>query len=507
MKVSLEWLQSLIDIDQSAAELAEVLTRGGIEVGGVETANSELEAIVIGEITSLEQHPNAEKLWISKVNTGSEELTLVTGAQNLLVGDRVSVARVGTILPNGLLIEASKFRGVTSEGMLCSAEELQLDKSFGLERSTGGILILPADAPIGNKLSDYLQGDSVLDLELYPNRPDCLAMVNVAREVSFLTGASLSLPKWAELTNELRDELALPVPANLDIIIEEPDLSWRYAGLVVEDVKIEPSPEWMQKRLKAAGVRPISNIVDITNYCMLEMGQPLHAFDFDKIEGSVHVRRANKGERLVTLDGAERELDTDMLLIADDKQALGLAGVMGGLDSEITQNTTRLLIEAAHFAGVSIRRTSRKLGLRSEASNRFEKGINPYGVVATLGRVIDLLKELGAGRPVALLDRCGYLPPLRQIEISAERTSEVLGMDIAGEEIESVLKRLNFAYEQENGLYRVQVPSYRLDLQIEEDMIEEVARLIGYERIPTTLPHGDQTQGRRSPEQEFRRRL
>lgn len=505
MKVSLEWLRELVDIDQSAEELAETLTRGGIEVEDVENLNKGFEKVIIGEIVSLTKHPDADRLLVCAVNVGQEEVTIVTGAQNLLVGDRIPVALVGANLPNDLSIRKSKLRGVVSLGMLCSREELLLDDTVGLDRSADGILVLPPTAPIGENFGHYLgREDSVLDLELYPNRPDCLAMVNVAREVASLTQRKPHLPKWVEQNQGL----SLPTASDLRIIIEDKDLCWRYAGLVVEDVHIAPSPEWMQRRLKASGVRPINNIVDITNYVMLEMGQPLHAFDRDKIEGDVHVRAAYPGEQIVTLDGVERTLQIDTLLIADDRQALAVAGVMGGLNSEITKDTRRLMIESAHFSSVSVRRTSRRLGLRSEASNRFEKGsVNVSGIVATLGRVCDLLLDLGVGRPVAFVDEVKHLPAHRQVSLSTEHTSTVLGIELKVAEIRQVLEDLNFEYKENGGLFQVEIPTYRSDIEIEEDLMEEVARLIGYDRIPTTLPRGDQTQGRRTPEQEFRRRL
>ncbi|NMA68887.1 MAG: phenylalanine--tRNA ligase subunit beta, partial [Desulfitobacterium sp.] len=320
---------------------------------------------------------------------------------------------------------------------------------------------------------------------------------------SSLTGSEVHLPDWT-LTDEGPE---YPEDPSAQIVIDDPDLCYRYAGLIVEDVKIEPSPEWMQRRLKAAGVRPISNIVDITNYVMLEMGQPLHAFDRDAIEGAVHVRRAKTGEKLVTLDGIERELEPDMLLIADDKKALGLAGVMGGLNSEITDSTKRIFVESAHFLGVSIRRTSRRLGLRSEASNRFEKGVNPYGVAATLGRVAELIEELQCGKPVGFVENIVKLPEPREVTFSLARTNELLGTSLVEKDISHVLERLNFSYQAKDGVFEVKIPTYRSDLTIPEDMIEEVARITGYDRIPTTLPQGDTTQGKRTPKQEFRRQL
>ena len=504
MKVSLEWLRELVDVDQSAEELAETLTRGGIEVEDVANLNKGFEKVVIGEILSLTKHPDADRLLVCAVNMRQEVITIVTAAQNLQVGDRVPVALVGSTLPNGLSIRKSKLRGIVSHGMFCSHEELLLEVTVGLERSAGGILILSPDAPIGENVGTYLgREDSVLDLELYPNRPDCLAMVNVAREVASLTRKKPHLPKWTE-HNQV---LSLPTPPDLRIIIEEDKLCWRYAGLVVEDVHIVASPEWMQRRLKAAGVRPINNIVDITNYCMLEMGQPLHAFDRDKISGDIHVRTAYPNEIIVSLDGVERFLQADTLIIADDLQPLAVAGVMGGLNSEVTKDTRRLLIESAHFSAVSVRRTSRRLGLRSEASNRYEKGINAYGCVATLGRVCDLILELGAGRPVALVDEVKNLPPHRLVNLSVQHTATVLGVELKTAEIRQVLEDLNFEYQEQDGLFNVEIPTYRADIEIEEDLMEEVARLIGYNRIPTTLPRGDQTQGSRTSEQEFRRRL
>ena len=298
MKVSLEWLRELVDVDQSAEELAETLTRGGIEVEDVENLNKGFEKVVIGEIISLTKHPDADRLLVCVVNVGQEAVTIVTGAHNLLVGDRIPVALVGATLPNELSIRKSKLRGVASHGMLCSREELLLDATVGVDRSADGILVLLPEASIGENFGKYLgREDSILDLELYPNRPDCLAMVNVAREVASLTQKKPHLPKWAE-QNQV---LSLPTASDLRIIIEDEELCWRYAGLVVEDVHIAPSPEWMQRRLKAAGVRPINNIVDITNFVMMELGQPLHAFDFDRLaENRIVVRTARNNENFKT---------------------------------------------------------------------------------------------------------------------------------------------------------------------------------------------------------------
>lgn len=504
MRVSLEWLRQFIEITESAEELAEILTKGGVEVGSVEYLNKGIKNVVIGEIKEIKAHPHADKLQVCTVDTGSEELQVVTGAKNIQVNDKVPVAVPGAILPDGREIQPVQFRGVESTGMLCSDKELELEGSAGLERSKGGILILPPDAPVGKSLSDYLGLDDwVIELELYPNRSDCLAMVNVAREVGTLLNRKPSLPVWADLKVP-----EWPEAENQRVEIEAPELSWRYSALLVDEVKIEPSPSWMQNRLRAAGIRPINNIVDITNYCMLEMGQPLHAFDRDKLKGAIKVRLAGQGETIVTLDGVERTLDSDMLVIADDSGPVAIAGVMGGLETEVTEDTKRVLFESAHFLGSSVRRTSRRLGLHSESANRFGKGVNPYGTVPTLGRVAELLEELGAGKPVSFVEQVCHLPELPQIELSLERIAQVLGVDFSSRDVQKVLNALGFKYQEKTrGVFTVTIPSYRQDLKIEEDMIEEVARIIGYDKIPTTLPGGSQTEGRRTPEQAFRLKI
>ncbi|MGI6451575.1 MAG: phenylalanine--tRNA ligase subunit beta [Desulfitobacteriia bacterium] len=503
MRVSMEWLREYLDITISPEELAEILTRGGIEVEGVESLNKGFKNIVIGELKELRCHPDAEKLQICIADIGTEQLTIVTGANNIRAGDKVPVAVLGARLPGGKEIKPVKLRGIESYGMLCSDKELQIE-AVGLERSKGGILILSPDAPVGMPLENYLGlNDQVLELELYPNRPDCLAMVNVAREVGTLLRKKPTLPEWAQ------GEVPIwPEDVKQKIEIENPELSWRYAALLVDDVVIEPSPLWMQNRLRAAGIRPINNIVDITNYCMLEMGQPLHAFDRDKLKGTIRVRLAQEGESIVSLDGVQRKLDPDMLVIADDNGPVAIAGVMGGLETEVTPKTTRILFESAHFLGASIRRTSRKLGLRSESSSRFEKGVNPYWTVPTLGRVAELLLELEAGVPMSFTEKVCSLPPQVNIELSLNNVNNVLGVNYTEKEVENVLEALAFDYHQKAaGVYLVDIPTYRQDLKIEEDMIEEVARIIGYDRIPTTLPFGSQTQGRRTSEQNYRLKL
>ena len=502
MRVSMKWLREYINITLGAEELAEVLIKGGIEVEGVQYLNKGFKDVYIGEITDINPHPQADNLLICTAHSGSQEITLVCGANNIELGDKVPVAVPGTVLPGGQVIESVEFRGVQSHGMLCSDKELELE-GVGLDRSKGGILILPPDAPVGEKLENYLGLDDwVLELELYPNRPDCLAMINVAREVGTLLGIEPRVFKWAN------GEIPSWPSAEQKIEIDNPELSWRYAALLVDDVNIMPSPLWMQNRLRAAGVRPINNIVDITNYCMLEMGQPLHAFDRDKLKGTVRVRLAQQNEVIVSLDGMERKLDPDTLVIADDRGPIAIAGVMGGLDSEVTASTQRILFESAHFLGSSVRRTSRRLGLRSESSNRFEKGVNPHWTVSTLGRVAELLHELGAGRPVSFTEKVHALPQAVIIDVNLPRANQILGTDYTEQEVRKVFDDLGFSYTEKSlGVLAVDIPSYRQDLKIEEDLVEEIARIIGYDRIPTTLSQGSQTQGSRTPEQSFRMRL
>ncbi len=506
MRVGYKWLKELVDVNLEPQVLADKMTMAGIAVETVENLAQGLDRVVVGEITAMEKHPNADKLWICQVNTGSEPRQIVTGAQNLKTGDKVPVALDGANLPNGVSIKPAKLRGVSSNGMLCSISELNLDPADWPEESREGILILQPDAPVGQDFAVYLGiDDYVLELELYPNRADCLGMINVAREVAAITGAQLKLPPWADGA-----EPELPAgEKQVKVSIEDPELCRRYTGMLIEDVRIGDSPAWMKQRLAAAGMRSINNLVDITNYVMLEMGQPLHAFDFDTLGGGeIIVRRANAGEKLVTLDKAERSLDESMLVIADSQVPVGLAGVMGGLDSEVIDKTRTIMLEAAHFAGANIRRTSRSLGLRSEASLRFEKGVNAANLLAVQGRVAELVLQLGAGRPVGpVVDSYPVQVPPVSISLNTARVNEVLGLNLEDAQIESILAPLGFKLEwTEKGRLQVHVLPYRADLNLEVDLIEEVARLHGFDKIGTTLPSGNTTLGKRSEEQKLKLR-
>ncbi len=489
MRVSYSWLREYVEIDIEVPELADLLTMSGSEVDSVGPMGEELDPkIVVGQITELRQHPHG-KLLIADVDTGGEVITLVTGAPNVAVGQRVPVALVGAQLPGGQVIDAVDFKGVTSSGMLCSERELELGPD------TSGILVLPNDTPVGIPLYDALGlNDMIIDLEIYPNRPDCMSVIGIAREVAALTGNTLRLPSVSVA------EAGPAIEDLTSVMVEDQELCPYYSARVIRNVKVGPSPLWLQRRLVAGGMRPINNIVDITNFVLLEMGQPLHAFDYDRLaENRIIVRRARPGESIVTLDDETRDLDTDTLVIADGEKPVCIAGVMGGANSEVTSETTNILLEAAIFHGANIRRTSRRLGLRSEASARYEKGLDPEGVRKALDRAAQLFVELAGGEvcngviTVTALD-----PKPRVLTLSPIRCNRLLGSDISKEEMVNILSSLGFEVEDHGDELEVKVPSYRLDVDIEADLIEEVARLYGYDRFAASLPHGEARGGESS---------
>ncbi|MDA8234417.1 MAG: phenylalanine--tRNA ligase subunit beta [Clostridia bacterium] len=497
MRVSYKWLKEYVDLSQTTPqELADKMTMSGVAVEHLEDLGEGIKNIVTGRLAKIEKHPDADKLQICQVDAGTGELLqIVTGAANVREGQVVPVALVGAELPSGLKIKRSKLRGVESLGMLCSGKELGLDEKSLAEESQGGILILPADTPIGKDIKEVLGlDDVVLELELTPNRADCLSMVGVAQEVAAVLGVEFH-PPMIEV-KETEDNIE--GLARVDIV--DTDLCKRYVARIFRNVKTAPSPQWMQQRLRAAGMRPISNIVDITNYVMLEMGQPLHAFDYDTLGGQqIIVRRAVPGEELVTLDNSVRKLEPEMLVIADAKAPVGLAGVMGGLDSEVTDETKTILLESAYFDGACIRRTSRKLGLGSEASKRFEKGIDLGGCVRAADRAAQLMVELGAGEIVrGVIDICVTSVEDKVINLSLERVGLILGIEIPKDNVVNILKGLGFGVEDQGAQLVVKVPTRRNDITLEEDLVEEVARLYGYNNIPTTLPDGPTTQGART---------
>lgn len=492
MRVPYSWLKDFIEIDISAEELAEKLTHAGIEVEEITSLKPQFCGVVVAEVLSLDKHPEADKLFVARVFDGTEEITVVAGINNVVPGDKVPLAKPGAVLPNDVRIKLAKLRGVESNGMLCSAEELGLPLSPG----TDGILVLDRETPAGLPLETALGlTDPILILGLTPNRADCLGLLGVAHEVAALTGKTVQLPD---------DTLTLTEPVNPRprISIVNQPLCARYAGLVLRDIAVALSPVWMQVRLLQAGIRPISNIVDVTNYVMWEWGQPLHAFDYRTLaDHTIVVRTAREGEKITTLDHNERELTADMLVIADAKRPVAIAGVMGGLDTEVTGTTDTVLLEAAHFNQVSVRRTGRSLGLYSEAQQRFEKGVDVNGAVQAIRRAACLIELLGAGSVDGdVVDE--YVEPRypRQIRLRPERARKLVGLEISQLEMAAIFLRQGFAVEEGKQLH-VTVPTRRVDLQDEVDLIEEVARIHGYEKIAATLPGGEVTQGRRTTEQ------
>ena len=492
MLVPLRWLRDYAAIDVPAQELAARLNDSGVEVASVSTvgAHWEPDKIVVGQIARIDPHPNADRLTLPVVDTGGAEVQIVTGASNIQAGDKVPFAMEGASLvdprkDDGSLMKlrAASIRGVASRGMVCSPLEL------GLSDDHEGILILPEDAPVGAPLIDFMGGD-VIELDMKPNRADCLAMLGVARQVAALYGRSITEP---DTGRECNDRSILP---DLKIEIEDARLCARYSAAYMYDVAVGESPVWLRTRLEQAGVRPINNIVDITNFVMLEMGQPLHAFDWAKLKGNfIGVRSARDGETLTTLDGQERELDPENLLIVDGEGPVGLAGVMGGLETEITEETTEILLESANFAQTSIRRTSRGLGLRSEASRRFEQRLSPETTVHALRRAVQLAEEIGAAKGVGLWEDSYPAPrEIPTVDFPLSEVPRLLGIDFPEDQVVDTLSRAGFEVEKSGeAMLRVTPPYWRGDVTMKADLVEEVVSLIGFESIPSTLPTGGVT--------------
>ncbi|MEJ6950016.1 phenylalanine--tRNA ligase subunit beta [Natronospora cellulosivora (SeqCode)] len=496
MRVVYNWLKEYIDFPYSPEELDHILTMSGLEVDELEYLGEGIEDIVIGEIKKISPHPNADKLVICELDTADEILKIVTGAPNVAEGAKVPVAKVGVTLPNGMKIKKAKLRGEPSLGMLCSTDELGLS-----EERASGIMILNSDAKVGMKLIDYLNlDDYVLKLDLTPNYARCLGYLGIARELEALQNdMEVKYPKieLKEKNDNINDLIEVDVQAN--------DLCPRYTGRIIKDVKIAPSPMWMQKRLSAAGIRPINNVVDITNYVLLEYNQPLHAFDYDQVsDKKIIVRRAKKGEKLVTLDDKERKLDEEVLVIADAEKAIGLAGVMGGANSEVTENTKTIFLESAYFHPVNIRKTAKKLGLPSEASHRFERGLDMENTLEAANRAAYLLQEYADGTVLnAVIDIYpnGYIP--LEINLDLEYVNRVLGLELSLKTVKEMLEKLKFAVKENNGeSLLVSVPAFRGDVEREADLVEELARMYGYNNIPLTKPISKQ-QGGKNEKQRF----
>ena len=557
MQVSINWLKDYVNINCTADELAEKFTMAGIPVENVIRAGEGLEKVVTGRIEELTAHPDSDHLLVCQMNIGGDELLqIVTGAPNVKQGQVVPVALVGAHLPNGQKISKGKLRGVASNGMLCSADELKLDIESLPDEQKFGIYILPEDTPVGVPAAKVLGlDDDILEFELTANRGDCFSVYGLVREAAVLLNET---PKFPDISvNEDADKSAADL---IEIKIDAPDLCQRFSSRVLTDVKLAPSPAWIQKRLDGAGIRSINNVVDVTNFVMVELGQPMHAYDYDEVQGHVlNARRAVKGEQLHTLDDSNRLAQGNELVIADSEKAAGLAGVMGGLETEITEKTKTVVLEAAAFNPASIRRTSRAVGLHSEASGRFERGTNENNTIAALNRAAQLLQDMGACKVCAgIVDVYPAPKPEIKVQFTAAQINSRLGTELSEEKILDILKSLGFKIEDaddapvdfdtaidkisdvaknfgkaaqelsktssvddfvknigetvgamikrsvtpETTTYTAIVPDWRNDVKIFEDLSEEVARIYGYNNIPSTLPKG-QLRGRQSDFQNF----
>lgn len=504
MLASLEWLKQYVDINISTAELCDKITRVGLEVDSVTQLGKGLEGVVTGKVMEISRHPDSDHLWVCMMDygQGGEPVQILTGAQNVKQYDIVPVAVVGSVLPpsgrnpEGMKLKKAKMRGLDSFGMLCSADELGIDSKLLLPEQRNGIFILPQDTPIGVDIKTVLGlDDTVIDIDLTSNRADCFSILGLAREISAITGCSLKMPAM-----EVAEAAGGQASDYVHIKIAAPELCSRFSTRVLKDIKIAPSPEWMQNRLRACGVRPISNVVDVTNYVMLELGQPMHAYDADKVAGrTLIVRRAEEGEKLITLDDKERILNPSMITIGDAEKAAGLGGVMGGLLTEVTDATKNVILEAASFHGPSIRRTSRALGLRSEASGRFERGVDTMLTHNALNRAAHLLEQMGACETF-----CGivedYPEPVKPAVITTtpEKINGCIGCVISREEIVAILQKLGFGVEEKGAELVITAPSWRRDIECDADISEEIARMHGYDYIESHQPELKITQGSQS---------
>jgi len=482
LKVSLKWLKDYVDIKLAPQELAERLTMAGSEVKGIETVGGTWDNVVVGEVIALNPHPDADRLRLATVDLGTRQVTTVCGAPNIALGQKVTFAHVGAKLMDPhtgqvAMVKAAKIRGVVSEGMVCSEKEL------GISENHEGILVLPPEAPIGAAVGAYL-GDVVLDLDITPNRPDCLSVIGVAREVAALTGESLHVPK----VRYEETEKSIDSAASVDIV--DSDLCPRYCASLISGVRIAPSPDWLQQRLSSCGMRPINNVVDITNYVMLEYGQPLHAFDYDKLNGQqIIVRRARNGETITTLEGSKRTLNSDILVIADKGEAVAVAGVMGGLDSEVTDRTDTILLESANFSQAAIRRSCSHLQFQSEASVRFDKGLNSELPLVPLKRATQLLLELAGGKSAkGVIDVYPGKSKSEFIPLTTREVKRLSGLKVSIDGILKVLKALGFECREGDSSSQIFVsaPYWRSDTKCSADLVEEVVRIIGYDRVPMT---------------------
>lgn len=510
MLVSLNWLKTYVDLgDITPEQLAEKITQSGIEVDGVHYVTTEKsENVVVGHVLECEKHPNADRLNLCQVDVGDETLQIICGAPNVAKGQKVAVAKPGAVLPGNFKIKKVKLRGVESNGMICSLAELGVKESFIHPDFTEGIVVLPEDVVVGEPVDDLLNlNDVILEFDLTPNRADALSMIGVAYEVAAILDKPLNLPEPQVTPLDETDGPAIAVTS------EAPDSCPYYGAFLIKDIEIKPAPLWMQNRLLAAGIRPINNVVDITNYVLLEYGQPLHAFDYDLLNtNQIVVRHAKDGEQIVTLDNQTRTLTNEHLLITDGNKGVALAGVMGGKDSEVNDDTKTVLLEAALFNGQTIRKAVQHTGLRSEASTRFEKGVDPSRVREAGERAVEFMQKYANGKLVTApaeykAPHLQELQQAKQVTIEVAAVNQRLGTDITAQEMTDILRKLRFQYEQEGSKIHVKVPSRRGDITIFEDMVEEIARIYGYNRLPYTLPQNAAKPGGLTVQQRLKRNI
>ena len=501
MNTSLSWIKTYVpDLDVTAQEYTDAMTLTGTKVEGFTELDADLNKIVIGQIDKIEKHPDADKLIICQVNIGTESVQIVTGAPNVKEGDKVPVVldggRVagghdGKMTPGGIKIKKGKLRGVESCGMMCSIEELGSTREMYPEAPEYGIYIFPEDAVVGESAIKALGLDDVVfEYEITSNRVDCYGVLGIAREAA-ATFQKKFCPPVVEVKGN--DENASDY---VKVTVEDPELCPRYCARVVKNVKIGPSPKWMQRCLASNGIRPINNLVDITNYVMEEFGQPMHAYDLDTIANrEIIVRRAGKDEKFVTLDGQERTMDENVLMICDGEKAVGIAGIMGGENSMITDDVKTVLFEAACFDGTSIRLSSKRIGLRTDASGKFEKGLDPNNAQAAIDRACQLMEELGAGEVVGgMVDVCSETREPSRVKFEPEKINKLLGTNLTKEEMLGYLGRVELAYDEKTD--EIVAPTFRQDIHCNADVAEEVARFYGYDKIPMTLPTGEATTGK-----------
>ncbi|MBU5466567.1 phenylalanine--tRNA ligase subunit beta [Virgibacillus sp. MSJ-26] len=505
MLVSLNWLKNYVDISGiSIEDLAERITKSGIEVDGIHYIAEESKGLVVGYVESCEQHPNADKLNLCQVDVGEETLQIICGAPNIKQGQKVIVAKPGGVLPGNFKIKKVKLRGIESNGMICSLQEIGINEKYVPKDVADGIFVLPEDTVVGEDIEPLMNlNDAVLEFDLTPNRADCLSMLGVAYEVAAVLDKEVNLPDYSVATTNDHAKNYISVD------VESPELNPYYGAFIIKDVQVKQSPLWLRNYLMAAGVRPINNVVDITNYVLFEYGQPLHAFDYDHLDSKkIVVRQARENEKMTTLDDVERTLTSQDLLITDGEKPIALAGVMGGANTEVNENTTTVLLEAAYFDPYTVRKTVNKTGLRSEASTRFEKGVDPNRVKEAGLRACLMLKDYADGEVLEgavefdKLDRSSKKVMMNQKEINKR-----LGTDLTTKEIEDILRKLGFDYKQVDIEFEVSIPTRRGDISIFEDMLEEVARIYGYDHLPYTLPKGASKPGALTERQNLKRKI